>query len=86
MKPTALASSDELTHMGNEVRFDTAAARILGRRYYDAFQSLTCPQPGMPALPFPWRYPTRSKTIDCPEFGILSIRATLDFGRISERR
>lgn len=43
LKHTAFASSDGLTHKGDEIHFDTPSARTLGRRYFEAFQSLVVP-------------------------------------------
>jgi len=40
---TGFATASGLAHQGDEVHFDTASARILGRRYFDAFESLKNP-------------------------------------------
>lgn len=37
---TAFANAQGLNHKGDEVHFDTASARILGRRYYEAWKKL----------------------------------------------
>ncbi len=37
---SAFAKADSLNHKGDEVHFDTASARILGQRYYEAWKSL----------------------------------------------
>jgi hypothetical protein len=40
---TAFVSAEGLNHKGDQVHFDAAAARELGRRYAKAFQALTAP-------------------------------------------
>jgi hypothetical protein len=40
---TGFASSNGLTHKGDEIHFDTRSTRILGRRYFEAFTILQHP-------------------------------------------
>jgi hypothetical protein len=37
---TAFVDSDELTHKGDQVHFDSKSYRELGRRYFAAFQKM----------------------------------------------
>ena len=41
MAQTGFASAEKLSHKGDEVHFDTASARTLGRLYFEAWQALS---------------------------------------------
>ncbi len=45
---TAFVSSEGLTHTGDEIHFDAASARELGRRYARAYQELVAAAPSAP--------------------------------------
>ncbi|MEO6742005.1 MAG: sialate O-acetylesterase, partial [Chthoniobacteraceae bacterium] len=41
VKRTAYVSAEGLKHRGDKIHFDSPSCREFGRRYFDAFQSLT---------------------------------------------